>query len=344
MMKALPFFCAIWLLVSGLPLHAQERCTSAADRAVVMLDVAGSQYGAGVVIGIQGDNIFIVTARHVVEGENGAEIKATFNGDRQNVYQATISNISANKDVAFLIVRDGSLADVMKRTIVWQSLPGKSSATESQYVSIIGNSGGEGWTKSEILERVIARASNGIKVESHSTRPGTSGGGVFDPSEELVGIVSTDNGQVAAVVPIEGALQDAKGFGISVGLTENRAATPAVYVAALKGAPGNWGDDVATLVRQKLGRVRRVIECENEKAISMKGSVEFRSPTLTTDVAAITWQFSGRKNTPATASTQYLVVNRLPWKHAVSDPDLLTDQTDEAADFAVTGVTNYLNR
>jgi len=341
MMRVLSLFCALCLVHAGSPVYAQERCVSAADRAVVMLEVVGIQYGAGVVIGIRGADIFILTVKHVV-ADRGAEVKARFSVDRKTSYPALISNISTAKDAAFVVAHDANLAEILRQAIAWDSLPAKSSSTEYPYVTIIGNSGGEGWTKSDVPERVIARNANAIKVEALSTRPGSSGGGVFDQSEQLVGIVSDENGQVAGVVPIDVGLKEASGFGIPVDLTENRAATPAVYVGGLKGAPGDWGDEVAAAVRQKLGSFRRVIECENDKAVSMKGRVEFRSPTLTTDVAVITWQFNGRKNVPAAASTQYLTINRLPWKHAISDPDVLTDKTDEAADFAVAAVTKYM--
>jgi hypothetical protein len=328
---------------------ADESCISADDRAVVMLDVTsrsfeGHDYGAGIIFATQGEVIFIATARHVVQG-NKPKVMVAFKADNQHTYEGAISGISSISDAAFLSVRNSNLAENVRRTMLWQLLPSKNNASPGEFGTIIGNNGGELWTKSAPPERIVARAGVNFKVASHFSRPGSSGGGVFDPNENLIGMVSADEpGQQTLALSIDGILREARKLNLPINLTENPGAVPAVYVAPPKGAPGDWGRELAGAIRQKLARTRRVIDCENDRAISMRGTVEVQSPTMTTDVVALTWQFAGGRDAAPVQVTQFIEINRLPWKHAADDPAILSSKTNEAADFAVASITNYLAR
>lgn len=331
-----------------LPGHSEGACVSAADRAVVMLhvkspDFAGDEWGAGVIFAVRGPNIFIATARHVVKFA-APKIEVSFQGDNQKIYQAQILQISKNIDIAFLEVQNSALAEALQHKLLWQLLPAKDSAVEAEYASIIGNNSGRHWSKPAAPEPIISRDTEGLTIDSRFVRPGSSGGGVFDPNEQLLGIENADtSGAGGLAIPIESVLHEARQLGLPIDLQENRLATPAVFVAAPIGAPGDWGSMIADAIRQKLGHFRRVIECENERAISMRGTVEIRSPTLLTDVAVITWQLTGLKGIVAPPVTQYIEVSHF-LKHVNDDPNLLTGKTDEAADFALAAVIRYLGR
>jgi hypothetical protein len=338
---------ALLLTCMGTIARAEDRCISADDRAVVMLDVRSQeseeqQYGAGIIFASQGDSVFIVTARHVVQGK-APKITVTFKLENESTYEAAVAGISPSSDVAFISVRNGGLAENVGRTMLWQLLPSKVGTPSAEYATVIGNNGGELWTKSEPPEKIVARRNADFKIVSHFTRPGSSGGGVFDPNEELIGMVSSDQpgGQTLAL-SIDGMLQEARKFNLPVNLTKNPGAVPAVQVAPPRGAPGDWGRELASAIRQKLGRIRRIVECENDRAISMRGTVEVRSPTMTTDVISLSWQFSGGRDVAPAQVSQFIEINRLPWKHASDDPAMLSGKTDEAADFAVAGIMKYL--
>jgi hypothetical protein len=338
-----------FVFLSILTAQAKADCVSTVDRTVVMLDVTSPrgnehQYGAGVIFAIQGADIFITTAAHVVKMKE-PRMNVYFFGDREKPYSVQIANANSSLDVAFLVVRDGALASSLRQELDWHLLPSSIGAPTPEYAIIVGNNGGQGWSRPTAPERIISNDARDIIIDSRATRPGSSGGAVFDPNDQLLGIVYSDEyGQAAQAFSIARVLKEARRLGLPVNLSENRLSTPAVYIPPVRGAPGNWGRDIANSVRQKLERIRRVIDCQNGQAIAMIGNVEIRSPTMTTDVAVITWRFTGEMGIASAPVTQYIEIPRLPWKHVSEDPDMLASKTNEAADFAVVALTNNLAR
>lgn len=325
--------------------RSQERCTSSVERSVVMLDVAssdGRQYGAGVIFSIRGGDIYIATAAHVVTTDQ-RHINVNFLTDRGRVYTAKIEKISSTLDMAYVLVQNPDLAESLSRQLDWRLLVPKTGGASPNYAIIVGNNGGSQWSKPLAPERIISYEPDQIVVDSRATRPGASGGGVFDPNDELLGMIYSDTyGQAAQAFPMQRVLQEARRLGLPVDLTENHLAVPAVSVSPLRGGPGGWGEQVAGAIRAELGQSRRVIDCQNDEAISVVGGVSFQSPSLTTDVAAITWRFTGATGVAPETITQYIEFNRLPWGHVSNDSQALAGKTKEAADFAVRAVTSYL--
>lgn len=344
-MKWLASISVGFVIMFAAPSYAEENCMSAADRSVVMLEVispSGVQFGAGVIFAVREATIFIVTAAHVVDVQ-GARINVNFLADRGKAYHGRLVSRSSNVDVAFIVVEDGGLAEFLRRTLDWQLLPSKGSGAKAGYATIIGNNGGRPWSKPVGPERIMSHDANELIVDSRATRPGASGGGLFDPSDELLGIVYSDvYGQAAQAFAIERVLQEARRLGLPVDIRENRLATPAVFVAPLRGAPADWGNEVAETIRQKLWQTRRVIECENERAIGLFGNVEIATRTLMTDAIRITWRFTSEAGAGSSSVVQYLEISHPPFLGARDHPDILARKTDEAADFAVENLTRYL--
>jgi hypothetical protein len=333
-------------LLSPVPANADERCVGAPDRAVVMLRVTANnqtQYGAGVIFAVRDGSIFIMTAKHVVQLEK-PDIKVMFKIDEATAYSAQSRvYLGQNIDAAFLVVKNNDLAEQLESQLDWPILPAGKSAAESKYATIIGNNSGKPWSKPLDPERIIRHRSDGIEIDSRSLRPGASGGGVFDPNDQLIGIVSEDmEGQVALAMPIDSVLREAHSLGLPVNVTVNSLATPAVFVSPLTGSAGDWGDDIATALVDKLKHSRRVLDCGNEQALSITGTVDIRSGTPTSDLAILSWRFSGGRRGAAPASVDRIEINHFPWTDVRKDKGTLASKTDQAVDFAIAQFNRYL--
>ena len=310
-----------------------------------------NRYGAGVIFAIREGSIFIMTARHVVEQETPEkrekpEIGVIFKTDDTATYPAQGQlYLSKEKDVAFLVVKNNELAEKLESELDWHILPTSKSATESKYATIIGNGGGKQWTKPLAPERIISRRNDEIEIDSRSTRPGDSGGGVFDTNDQLIGIVIADTeGAVALALSTERILREARGFGLPVDLVANKLATPAVFIAPLAGEPSRWGSEIAAALGEKLKQTRRVIECGNEQALSVAATIDIRSGTPTSDVAVLSWRFAGGHRGPSAPVTQHIEIDHFPWTAVRKSPETLSSKTGEAVEFAINSFNRYLSR
>lgn len=163
---------------------------------VVRLEVEkeglGTEIGAGVIVGKKDNELFIVTAYHVVE--DGQSIKTLLYKD-PNGYPATVLTQDENLDVAVLSVEAKTIPDFISL------IPADEMAIETnKKVMSIGHPGGSYWKTNEFnnIQEISAYEDDRLlNLSPISISAGCSGGPVFLKKGAWLGII-TQTGNVEA--------------------------------------------------------------------------------------------------------------------------------------------------
>ena len=139
--------------------------------------------GSGVIIS---DDGYIVTCNHVIDG--ASKITVTLNDDTQ--YEATLIGNDVNNDLAIIKIEP-------EKSLISAALGDSDMVTVGEDVIAIGNHLGElrGTATAGIISamnREISIEGTSMKVLQHdaAVSPGSSGGGLFNSSGSLIGIVN----------------------------------------------------------------------------------------------------------------------------------------------------------
>jgi hypothetical protein len=189
---------------------------------------------------------------------------------------------------------------------------------------------------------------NSIRIQSPTIQPGFLGGGIFDPTGLLIGMVTTDSSRPAEAITIEAALGEARRLRLPVDLRETSLTPVPVFIAPMTGepetsVPEDWDQLIKENIKHKLEvqlekRGFRPLECEStSRAIGIFGAVRVVRPSSTTDVAIVSWKFvylNGLANAPAPQRLEFI---RLPWTDIwVKGSDRLSERAEEVGEYAVT--------
>lgn len=174
--------------------------------------------GSGVIISEDG---YIITNYHVIEGANSVTVTLR---DGQTSYTAAVIGSDSDNDIALLKVDATGLSPA--------TFGDSSSLAVGDYVVAIGNPLGElGGT---VTDGIISALAREVTIENKNMTllqtnaqisPGNSGGGLFNASGELVGIVNakdsaTEVEGIAFAIPINNVLDiinDLKSYGYVTG-------------------------------------------------------------------------------------------------------------------------------
>lgn len=329
---------------------ANAQCPSAAVAAENMTVMIDGKFvvGAGIIMAIRGPDIYIATAQHVVNDEpNAASITIKFrSGEKVSTNRIHKVPKEDKKDLAFLVAENREIAEKIQRQLSWKILRSRSGprlSAGSDRAIIIGHGGEGDWTRSLEPERIANVNADLIKIQSTTIAQGFSGGGVFDPSGLLIGVILRDTGSLAEAIPITVALDTARQLGLPVDLRESDLTPVPVFIAPLTGVPEDWGQLIRENIRDKLdlqlrGRRFRLLECGNAPtAIRILGAVRvIRDATLATDVAIVTWQFNHLNGLANTPEAQHLEFYRLPLTDIwTKGSKTLSERVDEVGEYAV---------
>jgi hypothetical protein len=224
--RSLIFYCCLFAAAVQ-PFYVIAAPTDAihsvdlAKRLVAMVE-QGEKYGSGIIVGISNNRLYIVTARHLVVDSNSQVDRRKF-----TVYlsfmpgeqlEATASDeTSVDLDLAVLVVNDIEKKGVRREDIPLQLLGNPTTLARQDDVYVIGNPHRHRW---ELPGRPdgIQSVGNRIRFQSGFIRAGHSGGGLFDRSWNLVGMVIVDSTTSAIAVPINQILTQLKEWNIPVNL------------------------------------------------------------------------------------------------------------------------------
>jgi len=228
MLTALFLLCGVTPVASEPPSRDPE--------IVVMIggeDGAGGMIvGAGIVFAATESDIYIATARHVVERSRSLpaeELTVTFHGRRGVPIAARLADQRFGRDVdlAALLV-DAAEAPPLDLARRWVRLSRPLQVGEP--VWLIGQGDGRPWATSPAGEPLTAVQTTRLRVRSSTVTGGMSGGGGFDEEGLLVGMIVRDASPEAELLPIRYVLE-LLGEVLPVGLTAPSTGSPAEQVS-----------------------------------------------------------------------------------------------------------------
>lgn len=208
----------IWgLLLSGIPLIGQHPC----DELEILQDGvalirSGHKIGAGMVIGTDQDQIYVLTVKHNVldEGQDSASgivwLEFCEAGLPRILYRvpATSMILSAERDLAVLICNKKHLpVDFLGEFQAFKYIE-TTYLRSGHRISHIGH-GGEPWL-CFCLQNHVQKVGHGSRFSSSKKGGfnfGDSGGPIFDRNMNLVGIAATASRYVAHIIKIEAVME-----------------------------------------------------------------------------------------------------------------------------------------
>ena len=141
---------------------------------------AGRKGGSGFIFDTEGNTAFVVTAHHVIEGEDAIDVRV----ENTRTYKATLLGYDSDEDVAVISICCSSTFQIL----AWDS---GASATVGDQVVAVGYPRGSssrvtatiGQVKNDWVADVVANIAHDAPLN-----PGNSGGPLFSTKGEVLGI------------------------------------------------------------------------------------------------------------------------------------------------------------
>lgn len=202
-MRVLKFVLAALSLVGlAVSLISPARGASTAS-AVIPFDLVAmvstvSGPGAGLVVGQSDVRTVIVTARHLLVQEDYTiatdGISVEFNSLRGTPFQARVVEeyVDEGLDIAVLFIdhNNDRVPRLAAERFEESVSPTSPLALRGESVQVVGAAGGRQWSVSPPGDVITGVDGSRLLISSTGTRPGDSGGGVFDVFGRLLGLVS----------------------------------------------------------------------------------------------------------------------------------------------------------
>ncbi len=225
---------------------AQASAQRRADQLLVTISTkfassGGQQFGAGIILSVKGTTAYILTAKHVVSsagaGKPTIEVAIeTADGAQHKL----IAEVASRFSLASEPYRDTAIlqADLSRAGFVpapdWAVLRSQTDRDLRDFV-VVGNPRGRGKTSTPKGDGDY-RTSQELRVNSGVMEAGYSGGGVFNSSLRLVGLVFEDGGQYAAAYPIDPVIDLLNKAGVPVDLKLAPEPKKNIYLSDVEGS------------------------------------------------------------------------------------------------------------
>lgn len=156
-------------------------------------------FGSGIVIAAPTTTrLYLATARHVVE--DGARFDVRFPFDPESLFPGRVLWMSEERDIAVLAVDPPpEVVSEVRRSFTRLGDPSRLNANSDVYP--VGCPGGDCWLQ-PTADRVTTPGPVVLEFQSAFVREGHSGGGLFDETWELVGMVTQGDLRRAEAVPV----------------------------------------------------------------------------------------------------------------------------------------------
>ena len=176
------------------------------------------ELGAGIVLGVSPDSVYIATALHVViDREERLWVRFAF--APEDSVQAVVRHASDDLmalDLAVITVP--APADPGGALMAHRGSLGDSGMLrQGDQVSPVGCPDGECWGAPEPPDRVLS-AGQDIVFQSMFVKGGSSGGGLFNEEWEVVGLVTDSDPPRARAIPAHRVIQQASAWGVPITL------------------------------------------------------------------------------------------------------------------------------
>jgi alpha-tubulin suppressor-like RCC1 family protein len=214
-------FCAFLLLVVWLPRAASQSAVpdpSREDvkRLIVRIDSTFPDkdgFGAGIVLGLDNDQVYIVTANHVVrEGESAAiKIKVQFRGHKEQVAGQLGAHYDIDQDLAVVTVSGARALGIDGGAFPFDRIGDPTVLIQGEPVFLAGHPQGVPWSVTVTPDAFIEPDEASLRFESKSLFPGHSGGALLNFRLEIIGLLRSDqqpNGDALSIVKVVALLKE----------------------------------------------------------------------------------------------------------------------------------------
>jgi hypothetical protein len=175
---------------------------------VVMVEstVAGQErIGAGIIVGFGSDQIYIVTADHIVRqaAQEAAEVKIRFYWSPEKKMTAKLlAKRDTALDLAVLGVGDVTWLQKKLDELPFDRLGDPKFLQRGDPLYLLGNPNGKSWRINTTPERFAEMRKESVEFESNLIAPGHSGGALLNGERELVGMLKSDQAPYGEAVSI----------------------------------------------------------------------------------------------------------------------------------------------
>ncbi len=246
-------------VVHSQPIDEASKSRSYAARMVVMLrgNIDDTPvFGAGIIFGFDSNNVYIVTANHVLRrGSSTAEKIVVAFHEIDNLYPAVVQNhYSPELDIAVLSVRRVSVEDIDFCLQPYNRLARENNKpTRGTAVYSIGNPNGIGWAMPVVPDYVAKIDDSRIIVQSNFVAPGSSGGALVDDIGTIVGMVLADTPPFLEANLMLDVISKLEEWGYPVALNNRH------YHGARIWDPVAWNPLFTAVVDKDIKKVRKLI-------------------------------------------------------------------------------------
>ena len=219
--------------------------------AMIGTDLAGeAQFGAALVVGAEGDDVFLATADHLVrKGQSTAKrIEVRFHGrDDTTVIAELLAQHSSPGQLDLAVLRVAGAPQMLDlKSLPFEQLSAPDGLQRGDDVYLLGNPLGKAWQININPEKVATVDSDLVEFESNLIRPGHSGGALLDVRRRLVGMLRSDEPPYGEAVAISRIMDTLREWGVPVSLSLPGAQVVAGMQRTCRveadGAAVCWGD------------------------------------------------------------------------------------------------------
>lgn len=278
-----PGLLAMWILsgicmTTGVASASSESSTEPSEEVKHLIVMVGGQesgadtLGAGIIVGVRADRLYIITANHVVRraGQNLHVKLRSLPGER--VPAKLLEDRDPQLDLAVLSVMAVKRHAIPVDEVPFDRLGDANAMKRGDAVYHVGHPNGIPWRVNVTPDRVSDRAGDLIKFESNSIAPGDSGGGLFNGRWELVGMIKADQPPDGIAVSIGRILGRLKQWGYPVNLTRRKKPEEQVAQPSQE-RPDDRERQLESQIaeeRRKLAELRQRVEEERRKLLESK--------------------------------------------------------------------------
>jgi hypothetical protein len=191
---------------------------------IVMVDatLAGQErIGSGIIFGFGPDQVYIVTADHVVRQAareaDEVTIRLYWSPDKK-IKAKLLSHRDTAMDVAVLSVSDLTGLKTKGDELPFDRMGDPSSLQRGDAIYLLGNPHGKSWRVNTAPEKFIETRGDSLEFESNLVAPGHSGGALLNGERELLGMLRSDQAPYGEAVSIIKVVKRLKDWGYPVRL------------------------------------------------------------------------------------------------------------------------------
>ncbi len=177
--------------------------------------------GSGIIFGFERDQLYIVTADHVVRqaAREAEEVRVRLFWSPDKSIKATLlAHRDTALDVAVLSVSELGDLEAKSDELPFDRMGDPNSLRRGDLIYLLGNPHGKSWRVNTTPEQFIEARGDSLEFESNLIAPGHSGGALLNTQRELLGMLKSDHAPYGDAVSITSILKKVKDWGYPVSI------------------------------------------------------------------------------------------------------------------------------